>query len=88
MRLGMCLIDEDVALERRKHRHKEFAAAYPEIPWAQMRGMRNRMAHGYFDIDLYIVWQTVQSSLLALEGHVAAARVKLKGQDAQRSNKL
>ena len=31
---------------------KDFAAAHPEIPWAQMRGMRNRMAHGYFDIDL------------------------------------
>lgn len=62
--------------------HKEFAAAHPEIPWAQMRGMRNRMAHGYFDIDLNIVWETVQSSLLALEGHTAAARAKLKGQDA------
>lgn len=35
--------------------HKEFAAAHPEIPWVQMRGMRNRMVHGYFDIDLNIV---------------------------------
>ena len=34
---------------------------------SQMRGMRNRMAHGYFDIDLNIVWETVQSSLLELE---------------------
>ena len=33
----------------------EFASSHPEIPWAQMRGMRNRMAHGYFDIDLNIV---------------------------------
>jgi uncharacterized protein with HEPN domain len=46
---------------------KEFAAANPQIPWAQMRGMRNRMAHGYFDIDLNIVWDTVQSSLPQLE---------------------
>jgi uncharacterized protein with HEPN domain len=29
--------------------HSDFAAAHSEIPWAQMRGMRNRMAHGYFD---------------------------------------
>jgi uncharacterized protein with HEPN domain len=29
--------------------------------------MRNRMAHGYFDIDLSIVWDTVQSSLPELE---------------------
>jgi uncharacterized protein with HEPN domain len=32
-----------------------------------MRGMRNRMAHGYFDIDLNIVWDTVKSSLPELE---------------------
>ena len=47
--------------------HKRFATAHPEIPWAQMRGMRNRMAHGYFDIDLSIVWDTVQYSLPELE---------------------
>ncbi len=28
-----------------------------------MKGMRNRIAHGYFDIDLEIVWDTVQASL-------------------------
>lgn len=52
---------------------KEFAAAHPEIPWTQMRGMRNRMVHGYFDIDLNIVWDTVQSSLPELEGLLQAA---------------
>lgn len=49
---------------------KEFAAAHPEIPWAQMRGMRNRMVHGYFDVDLNIVWDTVQSSLPQLESQL------------------
>jgi hypothetical protein len=34
---------------------------------ARGRGMCNRMAHGYFDIDLSIVWHTVQSSLPELE---------------------
>jgi uncharacterized protein with HEPN domain len=28
-----------------------------------MKGMRNRIAHGYFDIDLGIVWDTVQKAL-------------------------
>ena len=49
---------------------KEFAAAHPEIPWAQMRGMRNRMVHGYFDVDLNIVWDTVQSSLPELDSQL------------------
>jgi uncharacterized protein with HEPN domain len=32
-----------------------------------MRGMRNRMAHGYFDTNLDTVWETVQTSLPDLE---------------------
>ncbi len=43
--------------------HGEFAARHPEVPWRSMRGMRNRIAHGYFEIDLDIVWETVQKAL-------------------------
>lgn len=38
----------------------------PAVPWRNMRGMRNRIAHGYFEIDLEVVWDTVQSALPAL----------------------
>jgi len=38
-----------------------------------MRGMRNRMVHGYFDVDLNIVWDTVQSSLPQLQAQSHAA---------------
>ncbi|WP_321947905.1 DUF86 domain-containing protein [Paraburkholderia sp. J10-1] len=37
-----------------------FAAAHPEIPWEAMYGMRNRVTHGYFSVDVAIVWSTVQ----------------------------
>ena len=36
-----------------------FRAAHPEIPWAEIRGMRNRMIHVYDDIDMEVVWETV-----------------------------
>jgi hypothetical protein len=39
--------------------HPEFVTSNPGIPWPQMRGTRNRVAHGYFDINLEIVWETV-----------------------------
>jgi len=45
----------------------EFVGLHPEIPWRQLRGMRNRMAHGYFEIDMGIVWATVTTSLPELE---------------------
>lgn len=38
----------------------EFTEKYPELPWRSMKGMRNRIAHGYFVIDMEIVWETVQ----------------------------
>jgi uncharacterized protein with HEPN domain len=45
----------------------DFAASHAEIPWRNMRGMRNRIAHGYFDINLDVVWDTVQSALPTLK---------------------
>ena len=47
-------------------RYPEFAAANCHIPWRIMRGMRNRFAHGYFDINLDVVWDTVQNAVPAL----------------------
>ncbi|MDB6091051.1 MAG: hypothetical protein JWN85_3835 [Gammaproteobacteria bacterium] len=57
---------------------KGFATTHPEVPWAQMRGMRNRMAHGYFDIDPNIVWDTVQLSLPNLERQLQNAAAQTK----------
>jgi uncharacterized protein with HEPN domain len=31
---------------------------HPEIPWAEIYAMRNRVAHGYFAVDLNVIWQT------------------------------
>lgn len=36
---------------------------HPEIPWAEIIGMRNRLIHGYFEVDLVKVWETVQHDL-------------------------
>ena len=37
--------------------------SHPGIAWSQMAGMRDRLIHGYFDVNLDIVWQTVQQDL-------------------------
>ena len=36
---------------------------YPQIPWGEMIGMRNRLIHEYLDIDLSTVWDTIQNDL-------------------------
>ena len=40
---------------------------YPNLPWPKMVGMRNVLVHNYFNIDLDIVWQVVESELPALK---------------------
>jgi uncharacterized protein with HEPN domain len=39
----------------------------PQIPWALMRAMRNRLVHVYFSVDETLLWDTVQKDLPPLE---------------------
>lgn len=54
--------------------YAEFTLAHAQVPWRSMRGMRNRIAHGYFDINLDIVWETVQTALPELLKQLPAVR--------------
>ena len=36
---------------------------YPEIPWSEIVGLRNRLIHGYDEVDFDILWQIVQTDL-------------------------
>ncbi|MEN9518218.1 MAG: hypothetical protein RLZZ381_806 [Cyanobacteriota bacterium] len=45
---------------------KEYQAEHTQIPWSAMTGMRNRLVHAYFDINLRILWQTTQEDLPSL----------------------
>lgn len=36
---------------------------YSDVPWAQMKGMRNILIHEYFGVDTDILWQTIQKDL-------------------------
>lgn len=42
---------------------RDLRAKAPEIPWVDIVAMRNRLIHGYFDINLDVVWQTVTTEL-------------------------
>jgi uncharacterized protein with HEPN domain len=52
------------------------------IPWADATGMRNRLVHGYFDINLDILWATVQDSLPPLLHELEAALAEDEGPPA------
>ena len=41
----------------------DFAVAHPEIPWRDIVGMRNRIAHGYYALDFEVIWDTIHTSI-------------------------
>ncbi|MEI8300340.1 MAG: DUF86 domain-containing protein [Chlamydiota bacterium] len=36
---------------------------FPDIPWRQLVGMRNRLIHAYFDVNHEVVWNTIKNDL-------------------------
>lgn len=66
-----------------KH-YPEFAAAHPELPLASAYQMRNALSHGYFKVDLEIVWNTIHRDLSGLYRQICEITEDLptKGKDA------
>lgn len=74
--LNIVVIGEAAA--RLLRERPEFAERFPAVPWRSIRGMRNRAAHGYFDLDLSLVWQTVGDSLPELISELERMRAGLR----------
>jgi uncharacterized protein with HEPN domain len=47
-----------------------FREEHPDIPWGQIVGMRNRLIHAYFQVDLAIVWEIAELDLPVLRSHI------------------
>ena len=74
--LSLIVIGE--AATKVMEKHAEYTQAHGDIPWRSMRGMRNRIAHGYFDINLEVVWTTVQTALPTLVEQLSSAKHSLQ----------
>jgi uncharacterized protein with HEPN domain len=53
-----------------RHISKDIRKTYPEIPWQDMAGMRDKLIHDYFGVDIEKVWDTTQEDLPVLKEQV------------------
>lgn len=53
-----------------RHVSKDLRKTYPEVPWQDIAGMRDKLIHDYFGVDLEKVWLTTQEDLPPLKEKV------------------
>ena len=57
---------------------KDFVDQYSDIEWVKIVGLRNRIVHEYFGVDIQIIWQILKKDLPAFKGTLENIRHELK----------
>ncbi|TFF88262.1 MAG: DUF86 domain-containing protein [Promethearchaeota archaeon] len=53
-----------------KNLSSEFLGNYPDIPWKEIKGMRDIIVHKYFGIDLELTWEVVEKDIPDLKSNI------------------
>lgn len=59
MLVEACVFNLSQIGELVRHLDNEFIALHSDVPWAQMRGLRNRIIHDYEGVNLNLVWEII-----------------------------
>jgi uncharacterized protein with HEPN domain len=57
----------EIVGEASKNIPEEVRSSHPDLPWREMAGIRNKLIHDYFGVNLAVVWKTVKEDLPTLE---------------------
>jgi uncharacterized protein with HEPN domain len=60
----------EIVGEATRHLSAEFRSRYPQVPWADIAGMRHKLIHDYFGVDIGKVWLTAVDDLPVLKAEV------------------
>lgn len=74
--------------EATKNVPEDIRQKYPQIPWRQMAGMRNRLIHAYFGVDYSLVWETAKNQIPLLQPVIAQILKDLGEEVAHGHNRM
>jgi uncharacterized protein with HEPN domain len=64
--------------EAAKNIPKSMRERYGDVPWDDIIGMRNKVIHGYFGVDVEVIWKTVHEDLPPLQAKIMKILEDLK----------
>lgn len=70
----------EIVGEATKRLPQEVRAAYPAVPWRNMAGMRDRIIHGYDNVNLRIMWDVVKREIPRIKPHLQQILQDYEGQ--------
>ena len=73
LRMHACVRLFEILGEAASKLSLEYRQAHPEIPFVDIIGMRNKLIHHYFEVDLEILWQTYEKDLPSLQEALKAS---------------
>lgn len=65
--------------EATKNLSEELKTKYPHIPWKEIAGMRDKLIHQYFGVNLDLVWETVKTKLPELKSQISKILKEIEG---------
>lgn len=68
--------------EAAKRLPEELRRSYSDIPWKGMAGMRDRIIHGYDNVDLQIVWDVVRRDIPDIKPKIERILIDFEGKDS------
>ena len=68
--------------EAARHIPRALRSKYPDVPWSKMTGMRDKVIHDYFGVDLEVLWKTVHQDLPEMLLAVAKMLAEEQGKKA------